>query len=287
MKAIAKLTVMIKLLLLPAALAACAAASAAAATGVPEEARRPEFLLEVMRHLYRWHLDEHDIEAVIDRPHLRMRLRDATPRALDPGDNSRMLKMGLPDFGLRLLLKKTDYRIEELDLEVRGHGYKIIDVARHTGGAVSTGAVEEIKLDMPELRDYVLETRAQNDRLPDALIARVQAAVLQRILEDTQTRELPLHEIHVAPLSPVANELWIFWETGRRLIRVTSDIEITDPAVWRHEHLSVRIFNIDLCTVVSLAEVPGSNAYLTRDQVGRVLYNCMILGARHEVRVQP
>ncbi len=40
------------------------------------------------------------------------------------------------------------------------------------------------------------------------------------------------------------------------------------------------IYDIDEQVVVSLQEVPGSNAYLTRDQVGRALYNCMILGKR-------
>ena len=36
-------------------------------------------------------------------------------------------------------------------------------------------------------------------------------------------------------------------------------------------------------TVVSHDEAPGSNAFLTRDQVGRALYNCVILGRRIEV----
>ena len=45
-----------------------------------------------------------------------------------------------------------------------------------------------------------------------------------------------------------------------------------------HDELAVRIFDIDEQVVVSLDEVPGSNAYLTRDQVGRVLYNCMVYG---------
>jgi hypothetical protein len=32
--------------------------------------------------------------------------------------------------------------------------------------------------------------------------------------------------------------------------------------------------------VVSLDEVAGSNAYMTRDHVGRILFNCIVLGRR-------
>ena len=36
-------------------------------------------------------------------------------------------------------------------------------------------------------------------------------------------------------------------------------------------------------TVVSLDEAAGSNAFLTRDQIGRALFNCVVLGRRIEV----
>ena len=38
------------------------------------------------------------------------------------------------------------------------------------------------------------------------------------------------------------------------------------------------MFDIDEQVVVSLDEVAGSNAYMTRDQVGRILFNCIVLG---------
>jgi hypothetical protein len=86
--------------------------------------------------------------------------------------------------------------------------------------------------------------------------------------------------VHLAPLSEVANETWVFWETGRMLIRFASDIDLEHPAVWDHDELAVNIYDIDEQTVVSLDEVAGSNAYLTRDQVGRALFNCIVLGKR-------
>jgi len=62
------------------------------------------------------------------------------------------------------------------------------------------------------------------------------------------------------------------------LIQFTSDLNIADPKVWDQEKLQARIYDIDQQVVVSLQEVAGSNAYLTRDQVGRALYNCVVLG---------
>jgi hypothetical protein len=84
----------------------------------------------------------------------------------------------------------------------------------------------------------------------------------------------------VAPLSPVANELWVFIENKKLLVRYASDIDLEDPAMWEHQPLAVRTYDILNQTVVSLNEVPGSNAFLTRDHVGRALYNCVILGQR-------
>ncbi len=91
--------------------------------------------------------------------------------------------------------------------------------------------------------------------------------------------------MHFAPLSRIANEAWVFWENGRLLIRFASDIDLAHPAVWQHEELAVDLYDLDEQVVVSLEEVAGSNAYLTRDQAGRALYNCVILGRR--VVLQP
>ncbi len=263
-----------------AVLAALAAAPAPADPNpaVPEEAQAPDFLCEVIRHLYRWHLDEHDIEKIAPDAKIAIRLRNATPSDLDPDDRSRIIEMELPALALRVTLKKTDYRIPELELEVKSKNFKIIDVARDKHGAAAPGAALEIQLPVNQIKDYVFRTRSQRDPLTPELTRHVRDAIRREIADEDATLTNDIHEAHIAPLSPVANELWIFWETGRRLIRVNSDLEIADPAMWQHEHLAVRLYDIDRQTVVSLEETPGSNAYLTRDQVGRALFNCMVLG---------
>jgi hypothetical protein len=50
--------------------------------------------------------------------------------------------------------------------------------------------------------------------------------------------------------------------------------------MWEHDELAVSFYDLDEQVVVSLDEVAGSNAYLTRDQVGRALFNCIVLGKR-------
>jgi hypothetical protein len=60
---------------------------------------------------------------------------------------------------------------------------------------------------------------------------------------------------------------------------------LTNPAVWEHETLAVKLFSLDQKVVVSLDEVAGSNAFMTRDEAGRALFNCIVLGRR--VSLQP
>ena len=48
----------------------------------------------------------------------------------------------------------------------------------------------------------------------------------------------------------------------------------------KHQTLGIRTYDVLTQTVVSLDEAAGSNAYMTRDQIGRALFNCIVLGQR-------
>ena len=87
------------------------------------------YLSEVMRHLYRWYLDESDVVSAIKRGHFLFWVREVKPR-LDPGDKSRFVEIFLPDMGIRVKAKRADYRISELGIEVRSKTFKITDVLR-------------------------------------------------------------------------------------------------------------------------------------------------------------
>jgi hypothetical protein len=246
--------------------------------GVLLEIGGQRFIYEVIRHMYRWYLDETDIEKHIGKPTVSVWLRSLHP-PLDPGDKSKFAELWLPALQVRVTLKKTDYRIEELNLLVKGSGYRIANVVREAPPATPEG-FQVMELDLPPLVDYLFNTRNQREYPAPALADHLHRAVLLEL----GNRKIPtvdgVHVCHVGPLSPVSNELWVFWENGRMLIKFTSDLDLSNPAVWGQENLKVRTYDIDQQVVVSQSEVPGSNAFLNRDQVGRVLYNCIVLGQR-------
>ncbi len=271
--------------LLAAALLLCRGLPARGAEPVPEtdqgilaEVGGQPFVYEVIRHMYRWYLDEADIGRHMGKPALSVWLRRLDP-PLDPGDKSRFAELLLPALQVKITLKKTDYRIDELKLDVKGRGYRITNVTREAPPATPEG-YQVLELDLPSLVDYLFNTRNQREYPDAALSDHLHKAVLLEL----GGRKIPtvdgVHICHVGPLSPVSNELWVFWENGRMLIKFTSDLDLSNPAVWGQENLKVRTFDIDRQVVVSQSEVSGSNAFLNRDQVGRILYNCIVLGQR-------
>jgi hypothetical protein len=231
------------------------------------------FTREVIRHLYRWYLDEADVDAQAGKAEMPVWTR-AVERKLDAGDHSRFAEMVFPSLGVKVALKKTDYRVEELGLDVKSRSYRIINVVRERPADDARG-YEVTRLKLPALREYLFETRNQRE-YPDAALA-------QRLRQAVRTQlghQKGEHICHVGPLSPVSNELWVFWENARMLVRFSSDLDLSNPSVWRQENLTVRTFDIDRQVVLSFSEAPGSNAFLTRHQIGRVLYNCIVLGQR-------
>jgi hypothetical protein len=251
-----------------------------------------KYLYEVVRHLYRWYLDETDIEKIAGRSEIDFWVKESKP-ALDPGDHSRFGEIVIPDLNIQVLVKKPDYVIEELGLTVRSDVFKIIHVARGKLPSDPSG-YRIVTVVYKDLLDYAYQARSRTRFPEDPLLTRMRLSARKKILDYLQEREKAHPEdkarieelkkqdqaVHLAPLSDVANEVWVFWETGRMLIHFSSDLDLENPSLWERDELAVKLVNIDEQTVVSLDEVAGSNAYMTRDQVGRALYNCIILGRR-------
>jgi len=240
-----------------------------------------ETAYEVIGHLYRWYLDEVDVREATKAGNETIWVREVRPE-LDPDDNSRFAELLLPVVGVAVTLKKADYRIEEMDLTVKSDRFKIVRVSRVDLPADLEREWTPLKFEGPALRAYLFAQRGDVSFPDDALVERLRSAVRTQIEQhfEDSGKQIPedVGTTHCAPLSSVANEIWVFWEAGRMLIQFTSDLNIADPKVWDQEKLQARIYDIDQQVVVSLQEVAGSNAYLTRDQVGRALYNCVVLG---------
>ena len=243
-------------------------------------------IYEVIGHLYRWYLDEVDVRASTKVGNETIWIRQVQPD-LDPEDKSLFAELVLPVIGVSVMLKKADYTIEKIDVAVTSDRFKIIRVSRIQTPEELSDLYTPITLSGTELREYLFNRRGTVAFPDDALIKRLRKAARTAVDEHLKTTGKVIPEgtrtIHCAPLSPVANELWVFWETGRILMHFASDLDFTDPHAYQHAQLSGKIYDIDEQVVVSLQEAPASNAYLTRDQVGRALYNCIVLGRKYQL----
>ncbi|MFN0010099.1 MAG: hypothetical protein ACKVS8_00490 [Phycisphaerales bacterium] len=257
------------------------------ADAAAQELTSHPWLYEVVRHVYRWYIDERDLDAVVNAGEVIFWTREIKPK-LDEGDHSRFGEVVLPQFSLAVRVKRADYTVPELNATVRNDTFKIVSVAQAAASERVPEGFREIRADYTALRDHLFKTRNQASFAEGALLDRLRAALRGQITKDYVERKEPLPQgtqtVFLASLSPVANEAWVFWETGRMLIRFASDIDLADPAVWEHETLAVSVYHVDRNVVVSLDEVSGSNAFMTRNQAGRALFNCIILGRKIELQ---
>jgi hypothetical protein len=268
----------------------------------PAQLTDKPWLEEVVRHMYRWYIDERDLDGVIADKQVVFWVRELKP-GLDEGDRSLFGEVVLPQFKLEVTVKRADYTIPELGAVVKNDSFRITHVEGTEPGLKRAEGSVEVKIPYDEVRDDLFRTRSQASFPEGDLLERVRAAVRTELAKDAKDHPpgagaapapgapsapgapapSPTQVVYVAPLSPVANEAWVFWETGRTLIRFASDIDLSNPAVWEHEKLAVKLYHLDSKVVVSLDEVAGSNAFMTRDEAGRALFNCVVLGKRLEL----
>lgn len=251
----------------------------AKAGSVTAELAEMETLSEVMRHLYRWNLDETDFEGVSRGGDLDFLIQSTHPE-LDEGDRSLYAEIFIPSLSTLVLMKKTDYTIEELAVDVRSDRFKIVNVEKSIGLSGDEADAMDVKIPVGEMMDYLFKTRSQPDFPSRELSMRLKHAIADEIADYREKAKEGPQTVFVAPLSPVANEIWAYWQEENLLVRWSSDIDLNNPAVWEHESLATKTIDIDQQAVVAASEAPGSNAYYTRDQIGRILYNCVVLGQK-------
>ena len=252
---------------------------------LPPELVETRMLGEVARYLYRWYVDEADIEQASTFPDLILWVGLSTP-ALDPGDKSVFATIHLPRSGISVQLKKADYFIEETKTAVKSTGFKITSVSRGEVPPTLPAGYVEVRFDMDKLKDHLFATRHQLDFPQDILIKRLKAVFVDELTrEKTPVVDDPAVDqtVYVGSLSPLANDLWAYWENKKWLVHCTSDIDLANPAVWAQEHVMIRRYDTLTQVVVSMDEAAGSNRFMTRDQIGRVLYNCVVLGKRIQI----
>ncbi len=268
------------LLLAATAAAPCRAVAADPPAAVMEE----PFLAEVALHLYAWFLDEkdYDPERLGDGAKLVFRVRRPEVKA-DEGDESEWADIRIPQLNLGATVKRADYAIEELGLEVRSSQFRIVNVYRLEPESCEFPEEEDwrtVECDMQRLLDTLRDSPARGTFPDQALSERLYLACCRQLEIDPDARGTGDQIIHIAPMSPVANEVWVFLENQNLFMQFSSDTDIENPELWTAQQLRVRTIDAANNTVVSMEEMPGSNVYVTRDQIGRLLYNCIVFGKR-------
>lgn len=242
----------------------------------------PEYLALVAQYLYRWHLDETALLAIDGDPEVEFRYGWLHPE-LDEGDRSQFIELFIPHLNYLVVLKKSDYKVPELNLEIRNGGYRIYRVEHYERPPASLSGMQAASLNKRALIEYLFSTRNRKVFPDEALMEHMRTALRAEYHDfDGIPVEGP-QTIFVAPISEVSNTLWVFWENARRLIRFSSDSDLTTPAYWDMERLGARMYDLENAVVLSHAEAAGSNAFVTRDWAARALFNCIVFGRRHVI----
>jgi len=236
--------------------------------------------LDLARYLYRWYLDENDLEHLASERQQQLWVR-RVQMVGDEKDNSRYLELVFPAIGVAVTLKKTDYQISELRLTVKSAGYRVIRLNRDE--SVSDAKAEDyavLDLDIRALYDRLFQSRLDAQFPGEALEAHVTADLVKQCDLLAESQRGKVKTFCFAPVLAVGNEVWVFWEEGKLLFRYSSDIDLANPEVWTFDAPQITVIDAAAQTVVSFEEQPGDRRFVTRDQVGRALYNCLILGKR-------
>jgi hypothetical protein len=238
-----------------------------------------DYVAEVIRYLYRWHADETMLAAVSRYTDAELWARPLHPQ-LDAGDNSRFCEVLFPRVHLRIVLKQADYPVEELGQYVRNDSFKIHSVEKYTSPPAAKSAYTLYRFDRGELADHLFRTRNERIFPDEPLIERLRQAVRKTMGDRPADVADGPAVVYLAPLSPVCNDLWVYWENGHRIIRFSSDADLTQKIYWDLAAVDVHVYDLREHVVVSLGEVPGSSKYVTRDWAARVLFNCIALGEK-------
>ena len=241
---------------------------------------KSSFVYEVLRHVYRWHFDQSYILEAGQADTLEVWARRLHP-VLDPDDRSEFAELWIPAVRARVELKRSNYRVAEMNLEIVDSSFKVKHVSRQLPPARLPLALHHRPVrHLPELREYLFATRTNRVPISDNLRAAMRKRIFQQL---NKTHPGPFTEdqvIYTAPLSTACNDLWVFWETGRKIMLFSADADLSNPGFSQLSQLRMQMIDLDKDVVASTREVPGSNAFVTKDWVGRLFFNCILYGER-------
>ena len=255
---------------------------AAFESSAKEEFIKPEnadYLRGVLKYVYYWHLDpahffEDDQDTNIEI------LIKKNSYSKDLNNSSVRYELIIPDLNLGIDLVKANYKINELDLQITNSSFKVVSVNPDFREPVTN---EEFQIKFLS-EDKTMRGLFKSRYRPAELSGYVRTNIYKSLVKLSKL-ELghPLkkeHIFYVGPLSDYSNDIWIFWETERKLVKLSSASDYTSKAYWQLLPVFVKIYDLDSNVVVSLSEVSGSNAYITKSFAGRIMFNCIVDGEK-------
>lgn len=237
---------------------------------------------ELIRYLYRWHMDDAVLaDTLVKQDHLSLYYRYLEP-TLDQGDLSEHVELVLPLTKMVVVLKRSDYSIPKLNLELKDPYFKVQSAQHYRTLDWDESKYQAIHYDFDEMMAYLFRTRNQQTFPDEKTLDRLRDEA-KRVIEEGEYAIDPeaatdrLQISYVAPISIVSNDLWFYWVNGRKFVCFSADLHHSHERFWEFAQLDVEIIDADDQVVVSNV-VNDSNGYFTKDYVGRVLFNCLIHG---------
>ena len=238
-----------------------------------------QFVLDVLQHVYRWHFDQSYLLEAGKLDTLEVWARRLHPR-LDLDDRSEFAELWIPAVNTRVELKRSDYRIPEMNLEVVDRSFKVKRVTRQLRAPAARSNYQVGRYPASEVRDHLFVTRTNRVAMSDNLRTATRKLVAEYLNKDHPAPFTEDQVLYVAPVSTVCNDLCAFWETGRKLMLFSADMDLSNPGFSQLSQLRLQVIDLDKDVVASTKEVPGSNAFVTKDWVGRLFFNCILYGER-------
>jgi len=238
-----------------------------------------EFVFEVLQYVYRWHFDQSYLLGTAKLDKLEIWARRLHP-GLDEDDRSEFAELWIPAAKTKVELKRSDYEVPEMKLHVADRGFKVKHVVRQPRPPAARSKYLVQVYPMAEVREYLFANRTNRLQISENM-RNAARELIAGYLNKTHPADFTEEQVfHIAPATQVCNDYWVFWETGRKVILFSADMDLSNAGGTQLGNLKMQIIDLETDVVVSTEEVPGSNAFVTKDWVGRLLFNCVMYGER-------
>jgi hypothetical protein len=251
----------------------------AASTPAFTQLQEKPCVFAILEYLYRWHFDQSYVLESGQQDTLEVWVRPLHP-PLDAEDDSEYAEMWIPAVNTRVELKRSDYEIPEMNLAVVDRSFKIKRVTRQLNPPASRSDYQVSRYALAEVQDHLFDSRTNRVPMSNDLRTAARKLVFDYLYKAHPAPFTEDQILYVAPVSSVCNDLWAFWETDRKIMLFSADTDLANPGFEQLSQLRLEVIDLNKDVVASTSEVPGSNAFVTKDWVGRMFFNCILYGER-------